>query len=68
MWSVRVGVIAPTAAAQRAALVDAYLATGGSSWSTKTGWQDYATGSDPCDKQWYGVSCSGGAGAANRGM
>jgi hypothetical protein len=68
-WGVRVGVVAPTAAAQRAALVELYIATSGSTWSSgKTGWQDYATGSDPCDNSWSGVTCSGSSGSANRGV
>jgi hypothetical protein len=63
-----VGVVAPTAAAQRAALVDLYIATNGSDWSDGTsGWQDHGTGSDPCDNGWYGVICSGSVGSANRG-
>jgi hypothetical protein len=65
-WGVRVGVVAPTAAAQRAALVDLYVSTNGSTWSTKTGWQNYSTGSDPCDNAWPGVSCSGSGGTASR--
>jgi hypothetical protein len=69
-WGVRVGVVAPTAAAQRAALVDLYIATDGNAWTFgKTGWQDHATGSDPCDNGWSGVTaCSGSSGSANRGV
>ncbi len=66
-WGVRVGVVAPTAAAQRAALVDLYMATSGSTWSINTGWKDHTTASDPCDNGWYGVICSGSVGSANRG-
>ncbi len=68
-WGVRVGVVAPTAAAQRAALVELYIATRGSTWSSgETGWQDHTTGSDPCDNNWSGVTCSGSSGSANRGV
>jgi hypothetical protein len=67
-WGVRVGVVAPTAAAQRAALVELYIATNGSTWSDKTGWQNHATGSDPCDNGWSGVTCSGSSGSGNRGV
>jgi hypothetical protein len=67
-WGVRVGVVAPTAAAQRAVLVDLYIATNGSTWSTKTGWQDHTTGSDPCDNSWSGVTCSGNSGSGNRNV
>jgi hypothetical protein len=67
-WGVRVGVVAPTAAAQRAALVDLYMATSGSTWSINTGWANHATGSDPCDNGWSGVECSGSSGSANRGV
>jgi hypothetical protein len=56
-WSVPVGVVAPTAAAQRAALVQLYIATNGNAWRSKTGWQDHTTGSDPCDDDWHGVEC-----------
>jgi hypothetical protein len=54
-----VGVGAPTAANQRAALVELYVTTGGNSWSDKSGWQNYASGSDPCDDNWSGVLCAG---------
>lgn len=64
----RGGVVAPTAAAQRAALVDLYLATNGSGWSTNTGWVDYGSGSDPCDDSWAGVTCSGSAGSSDRNV
>ncbi len=69
-WSVRVGVVAPTAAAQRAALVELYIATNGSTWSSggNTGWLNHGTGSDPCDDSWRGVTCSGSAGAMNRNV
>jgi hypothetical protein len=67
-WSARVGVVAPTAPAQRAALVELYIATNGSGWSNRAGWQDYATASDPCDNGWSGVTCSGSGGSANRGV
>jgi hypothetical protein len=67
-WGVRVGVVAPTAAAQRAALVELYIATNGSTWSSggNSGWQNHSTGSDPCDNSWSGVSCSGSVGSVNR--
>jgi hypothetical protein len=67
-WGVRVGVVAPTAAAQRAALVDLYIATAGSTWSDKIGWANHATGSDPCDNSWSGVACSGSSGSGNRNV
>jgi hypothetical protein len=54
-----VGVVAPTAPDQRAALVDLYIATKGGTWTYKTGWKDYASGSDPCDNSWNGVVCDG---------
>jgi hypothetical protein len=68
--SIGVGVVAPTAAAQRAALVDLYIATNGStSWTSKAGWQNYGSGSDPCDNSWDGVhQCSGASGSADRGV
>jgi hypothetical protein len=67
-WGVRVGVVAPTAAAQRAALVELYIATNGSGWSGVTGWQNHATGSDPCDDNWSVVTCSGSSGSINRSV
>ncbi len=60
------GVVAPTAPDQRAALVDLYIATNGSTWKYNTGWSDYASGSDPCDNTWVGVGCSGSSGSINR--
>lgn len=68
-WSIRAGAVAPTAPAQRAALVELFIATNGStSWSifARTGWQNHTTGSDPCDNAWPGVVCSGVAGSLNR--
>jgi hypothetical protein len=62
----RVGVVAPTLASDRAALVELYVATGASVWTTKVGWQSYANGSDPCDNTWSGVTCSGVIGGVNR--
>jgi hypothetical protein len=67
-WGVRVGVVAPTTPEQRGALVELYIATNGSNWSSKTGWQDHTAGSDPCDNSWSGVTCSGSGGSANRGV
>ncbi len=67
-WGVRVGVVAPTAPAQRAALVELYIATNGSRWDDRRGWQDYSTGSDPCDNSWSGVGCSGSSGSGNRNV
>ncbi len=67
-WGVRVGVVAPTALNQRAALVELYIATDGSTWNDNIGWQNHATGSDPCDNSWSGVTCSGSSGAGNRNM
>jgi hypothetical protein len=67
-WGVRVGVVAPTAAVQRAALVELYIATNGSTWGDKNGWQNHATGSDPCDNSWSGVTCSGSSGSGNRNV
>ncbi len=45
-------------AAERAALVDLYNATDGSSWRNSANW---LTG-DPCSAGWYGVACSPGTG------
>jgi hypothetical protein len=67
-WGVAVGVVAPTAPDQRAALVELYIATNGSTWSDKTGWQNYSTGSDPCDNRWSGVTCSGSSGSGIRNV
>ncbi len=67
-WRVRVGAVAPTAAAQRAALVELYIATNGSTWSDRTGWQNHTVGSDPCDNSWSGVSCDASSGAMERNM
>jgi hypothetical protein len=68
-WGVRVGVVAPTDPDQRAALVELYIATNGSTWSNgKAGWQNHATGSDPCDNSWSGVTCSGSSGSGNRNV
>jgi hypothetical protein len=67
-WGIRMGVVAPTSPDQRAALVELYIATNGSTWSTKTGWQNYSTGSDPCDNSWVGVACSGSSGSGNRNV
>jgi hypothetical protein len=63
-----VGVVAPTAPDQRAALVDLYIATNGSTWSINTGWRDYAAGSDPCDDAWNGMDCSGSSGSPSRNV
>jgi hypothetical protein len=50
-----VAVQAAVSAGERQALVDLYTATGGSSWTTKTGW----TVGDPCTGgPWYGVECN----------
>jgi hypothetical protein len=70
-WSVRVGVVAPTAPDQRAALVDLYIATSADGgWGT--GWQSYwdnsSSTSDPCDGFWYGVQCSGSLGSIDRNV
>ncbi len=63
------GAVAPAAADQRAALVELYIATNGSSWTVgRAGWQNYLTGSDPCDNSWTGVTCTLSTGAANRKM
>jgi hypothetical protein len=70
-WLVRVGAAAPTAPDQRAALVELYISTNGSTWSStgRTGWLNHATGSDPCDNSWAGVSCSGSSpGMVNRNV
>ncbi len=66
--SVRVGAAASTDPDQRAALVELYIATNGDEWSDKNGWQDHATGSDPCDNAWFGVECDGSRGSSNRTM
>jgi hypothetical protein len=67
-WGVGVGVVASTAPDQRAALVELYIATNGSTWSDKAGWQNYSIGSDPCDDSWSGVTCSGSGGSGNRNV
>ncbi len=67
-WRVAVGVGAPAAPLQRAALVELYIATSGSAWTEKTGWEDYVAGSDPCDNDWSGVTCSGSGGSPNRNV
>jgi hypothetical protein len=67
-WDLRVGVVAPTAPDQRAALVELYIATNGSSWSDRGGWLNHANGSDPCDNLWSGLVCTGGAGSTNRSV
>lgn len=61
---VQAAAVATTEAVQRAALVELYQATGGSSWTISTGWGS----GDPCDAAWSGVSCNGGAGVFNRSM
>jgi hypothetical protein len=52
---------AVVSAAERAALVQLYLATGGASWSRQvTGWRTDDAGPGPCDAagpEWTGVSC-----------
>jgi hypothetical protein len=64
-----VGAVAPTAPAQRAALVDFFIATNGTGWTSNGGWVSYATGSDPCDHSWSAVTCSGATAAVpNRNM
>ncbi len=60
--------MAPTAPGQRAALVDLYIATNGSTWGANTGWQDYSSGSDPCDNSWFRVTCDGSSGSLNRNV
>ncbi len=62
--------IAPTAPAQRDALVELYIATNGSDWTAagRAGWQNHSTGSDPCDNSWTGVVCAGASGTANRNV
>ncbi len=62
------GVVAPTAPDQRAALVDLYIATNGSAWGANTGWRDYASGSDPCDNRWIGMDCDGSTGSPTRNV
>jgi hypothetical protein len=56
--------VAPTAPDQRPA-------TNGNAWTSgKTGWQNHTTGSDPCrgNNSWFGVTCSGILGSANRNV
>jgi hypothetical protein len=67
-WGFRAGAVASTAPEQRAALVELYIATNGSTWSTKTGWENHDTGSDPCDDHWSGVKCSDSDGSSYRDM
>jgi hypothetical protein len=67
-WSVRVGAAASTDPDQRAALVDLFITTNGSEWRDNEGWKDHATGGDPCDNAWSGVTCNGQHGASNRAM
>ena len=42
--------------AERQALIDFYLSTGGPYWTSSSGWM---TATHPCT--WYGLSCSGGS-------
>ena len=47
------------APAERAALVDLYLATNGSGWRGNMGWSNYTnSSSDPCVDRWTGVTCT----------
>jgi hypothetical protein len=61
-------VVAPTAPVQRAALVELYIATDGTAWTNRTGWQNHASGSDPCDNGWAAIVCDGGSGVLNRNV
>ncbi len=66
---VRVGVVAVTNAAQRAALVDLYLATDGVNWSSNSGWKDnLVVNSDPCNDFWVYISCDGTLASSNRAV
>jgi hypothetical protein len=43
---------------QRAPLVDLYLSTNGRSrWALQDGWEDHASGGDPCRRSWFGLQC-----------
>ncbi len=67
-WGVRVGAVAPVSPNQRAALVELYIATNGSGWTDRTGWQNYSSGSDPCDDSWSGLVCDGSGRSMNRSV
>lgn len=43
-------------AAQKAALVDLYGATGGANWVT-TPFPPWSLADDPCEADWFGVEC-----------
>jgi hypothetical protein len=64
-WSLLTEVVALTAPAQRAALMQLYTATNGTTWNNKTGWQ---SSNDPCDDGWAGVICDGGSGVVSRNV
>lgn len=57
---------APTSPAERAALVDLYLATTVAPWVSRAGWDSHVNGTDPCDAGWEAVECTGAVGSSDR--
>ncbi len=49
--------LAAVPAVEKNALVDLYNATGGTNWTNNDGWKNYSS-TDPCDSNWYGVTCT----------
>ena len=53
-WASATVVLAATNAGEKAALLDLYTSTNGTSW-VLGGW---SAATDPCANGWYGVTCS----------
>ncbi len=58
-------VMATTADRDKFALMDLFVATDGPSWRNNSGWLSFR---DPCDDLWFGVTCSGTNGTADRAV